>query len=44
MRKITVPTKAVRTEPPRPSDPTEGTPRPRLGLKYGANAEARSRP
>ena len=44
MRKIILPTKAERTEPPRSSNPSEGNPRPRLGLKYGANAEARARP
>ena len=44
MRKITIPTKASRGEPPQPTDTAEAAPRPRLALKYGANAEARSRP
>lgn len=36
MRKIIVPTKAERTQPP-PATPPSDAPRPRLGLKYGAN-------
>lgn len=42
MRKITVPTKVEPTQP-RPA-PASDAPRPRLGLKYGANMEDRSRP
>lgn len=44
MRKITVPTKADRADPPRDSGQGEVAPRPRLGLKYGANPEVRDRP
>ncbi len=43
MRKIVMPTKTERPVSPRPSPPQDA-PRPRLGLRYGANTEARARP
>lgn len=43
MRKITIPTKVERTQPPRDVPPNDA-PRPRLGLKYGANMDSRARP
>ncbi len=43
MRKINVPTKIERPASARP-EPAGDTPRPRLGLKYGVNAEAPARP
>ena len=44
MRKITIPAKREHAEPSRDSSQKEAQPRPRLGLRYGANMEARARP